>query len=171
MSESLLSAEQAIRDLLGKLQDFKDQTEGYSAARDSLQNTSKSLNDLIDNTSTLSEKALDATVALKEIGTPEILAKVAELATGIQEAVQVIRASATSISNQGEKIGEIEQSLKQVQEQNEHRAQKIQEDIAGLCSIVMGDLEKKDSKVSLLTVLVIVGLLTSIATLIRVFFI
>ena len=171
MSESLLSAEQAIRDLLGKLQDLKDQTEGYSAARDSLQNTNKSLNDLIDNTRTLSEKALDATVALKEIGTPEILAKVAELATGIQEAVQVIRASATSISNQGEKIGEIEQSLKQVQEQNEHRAQRVQEDIAKLRNIVMGDLEKKDSKVSLLTVLVIVGLLTSIATLIKVFFI
>jgi glutaredoxin 2 len=81
----LLTAEQAVQDVLKELQALKKQVGGYDSAKQSLEAVRQSLDGLVEKTSTLAEKTLSATTMLGKIGTPEIIARAESIKLAITE--------------------------------------------------------------------------------------
>src|ERR1039458_5058805 len=73
--EGLLSAEQAVQDVLKELEALKKQVGGYDTAKQSLEEVRQLLLSLIERTATLGVQTHPATAMLAKIGTPEIIAR------------------------------------------------------------------------------------------------
>ena len=83
--DKLLTAEQAVQDVLEELQALKKQVGGYDSAKQSLEAVRQSLDRLVEKTSTLAEKTHSATTMLGKIGTPEIIARAESIKLAITE--------------------------------------------------------------------------------------
>jgi hypothetical protein len=84
-ADDLLSAEQAVQNLLKELQALKKQVGDYDSARQSLDTARQSLDGLVQQTAALAEKTHSAITTLSKIGTPEILARVDAVRLAINE--------------------------------------------------------------------------------------
>ncbi len=92
--ENLLSAEQEVQNLLGELHELKEQVGGYDVAKQSLEAVRHSLLELVEETTALAAKAHAATEKLRDIGTPEILAR----SEGNRQAIMECKAEVTARS-------------------------------------------------------------------------
>jgi hypothetical protein len=92
--ENLLSAEQEVQNLLAELHELKTQVGGYDTAKQSLEAVRHSLLKLVEETTALAAKAHAATEKLRDIGTPEILAR----SESIRQSIAELRAQVTSRS-------------------------------------------------------------------------
>jgi hypothetical protein len=127
MSEQLLSAEQAVQELLGKLQDLRGQVEGYSQARESLTETQRGLGNLVSQTRELADQTLSATKALKEVGTPEILVKISELREATESAALAAKESVDSIAQLRSRQAEwAEKTKDEFEKINEHQKEEFE---------------------------------------------
>jgi uncharacterized phage infection (PIP) family protein YhgE len=170
MSEQLLSAEQAVQELLGKLQDLRGQVEGYSQARESLTETQRGLGNLVSQTRELADQTLSATKALKEVGTPEILAKISELREGTENAARLAKESVDSIaqfrSRQAEWAEKTKEEFEKVKEYQKEQFEEVKERQGALETSLGKEIEKVSGRVeeridihekSLLVVKVLIG--------------
>src|SRR5690349_13330525 len=83
--DDLLTAEQAVQDLLKELQSLKTQVGGYETARKALDAVRASLERFVDETIDLAGKTHVATATLEKIGTPEILTRIEAVKAEISE--------------------------------------------------------------------------------------
>jgi hypothetical protein len=76
-AEQLLSAEQAVQDLLSKLEHLRRETESYSEAGAALAETRAEVAQLVSQLRALTEQTSEVLKVLGEVGTPEILVRLA----------------------------------------------------------------------------------------------
>jgi hypothetical protein len=99
-ADNLLKAEQAVQDVLKQLEALKKQVGGYETAKQSLEEVRRTLDRLIEKTSTLAEQTHIATATLGKIGTPEILSR----ADGLKQAIGLL---ATDAAKQGQRARKV----------------------------------------------------------------
>jgi methyl-accepting chemotaxis protein len=73
IAEQFLETEQAANALLDELECLKTETQNYSTASRTLDAAGQSLNGLVNETTDLAEGVRDVVLALREIGTPNLL--------------------------------------------------------------------------------------------------
>lgn len=80
-TDGFLSAEQAVQALLTELERLKEEVEGYSLAKETLESTQVQVGDLAGKLSLLTERSRDIFEGLAKIGTTEILRQIEALRT------------------------------------------------------------------------------------------
>ena len=80
--DELLTAEEAVQDVLKELHALKEEVGGYESAKQSLEAVRQSLDALVERTSNLADSA---TTMLGKIGTPEIIARVEHIKQAVTE--------------------------------------------------------------------------------------
>ena len=78
-AEELLAAEEAVQELLGTLKELRKEIGQYGEAKQSLADTHREIAVLSASLEHLARRGSEILKALGKIGTPEILAKIAEL--------------------------------------------------------------------------------------------
>jgi uncharacterized phage infection (PIP) family protein YhgE len=139
-AEDLLKAEHAVQELLSELKGLKDQIDGYANARESLNQVSRKLGEMVERTQTLTEGTHDAITVLKKIGTPQILSAIQNLNNDLKESANQIDRSIKEQANQ------IDKSLKDQAIEAEILANKLNSKIS-TCVFI--------TSCSLLTVIII----------------
>jgi ElaB/YqjD/DUF883 family membrane-anchored ribosome-binding protein len=84
-AHDLLEAENAVQELLSELKGLKGQIEGYANARESLNQVSRKLGEMVERTQTLAEETHDAITVLTKIGTPQILSAIQGLNNDLKD--------------------------------------------------------------------------------------
>jgi len=151
-AEQLLEAEKAVQELLTSLQDLKREVQGYANARQALNRAGEDMGSLATRFSALAEKASGVIDTLRSVGTPGIIAKIESAQKDIRDLRNEVTGIGRTASTSKDTIDSVGKSVDRISQHLDAATKLI--------------VSKMNRKASLLTVLVVIAILLSAASIV-----